>query len=166
MIEAAAAIGTSMVKFSGLGYQEARKKRFGEGFSGSGTNGLESKGNEEFIIYFGRACVNDFETSTPARGQLKIGRGKFKTALQRGRNQPGIDFRIYAEIILYENGDTHRVERLITKTFKDRNVKGSQGQKELYNFSDDELFDLVYTIEELVGDFLPDVKIKEVNFYK
>ena len=34
------------------------------------------------------------------------------------------------------------------------------------NFSDDELFDLVYTIEELVGDFLPDVKIKEVNFYK
>lgn len=163
MIEAAAAIGTS---FTGIGYQEARKKRFDEGFSGSGENGLESKGNEEFLIYFGRACVNDFETDTPARGQLKIGRGKYKTALQRGRNQPGIDFRIYAEIILYENEATHRVEKLITKTFKDRNIKGSQGQKELYNFSDDELFDLVYTIEELVGDFLPDVKIKEVNFYE
>ena len=163
MIEAAAATGTS---FTGIGYQEARNKRFNEGFTGSGVNGLESKGNEEYLIYFGRACVSDFETGTPARGLLKIGRGKFKTALQRGRNQPGIDFRVYAEILLHNNGDTHTVEKLIAKTFKDRNVKGSQGQKELYNFSDDELFDLVYTIEELVGDFLPDVKIKEVNFYK
>tara|TARA_Y100000310_G_scaffold35919_1_gene33880 strand:+ start:367 stop:867 length:501 start_codon:yes stop_codon:yes gene_type:complete len=164
-IEAAAATGTSNSKFNGIGYQEARKKRFDEGFSGSGANGLESRGNEEFIIYFGRACVNDFETKVPARGLLKIGRGKWKTALQRGRNQPGIDFRIYAEILLYTNEDTHTVEKLITKTFKNRNVKGSQGQKELYNFTDVEIVDLVYTTEEIINDFT-DVKIKEVNFYK
>jgi len=162
-IEAAVATDTS--KFKGIGYQEARKKRFDEGFSGSGENGLESKGNEEFLIYFGRACVNDFETDTPARGQLKIGRGKYKTALQRGRNQPGIDFRVYAEILLYNNEDTKIVERLITKTYKGRNMPGSQGQKELYNFSDNELTDLVYTVEELVEDFT-DVEIKEINFYK
>ena len=162
-IEAEVATATS--KFKGIGYQEARRKRFDEGFSGSGFNGLESQGNEEFLIYFGRACVNDFETGIPARGLLKIGRGKFKTALQRGRNQPGIDFRVYAEILLYNNGDTHIVEKLIAKTFKDRNVPGSQGQKELYDFTDDELTDVVYTIEELVKDFT-DVEIKKVNFYK
>ena len=153
------------MKYHGIGYQQARQKRFGEGFSGSGVNGLESKGNEEFLIYFGRAQVNDFETNVPARALLKIGRGKFKTALQRGRNQPGIDFRVYAEIILYDNVSTHIVERLITKNFKDRNVKGSQGQKELYDFTDAEIADLVYTTEELVKDFT-DVEIKEVNFYK
>ena len=162
--EAAVATDTSN-KFTGIGYQESRNKRFNEGFSGSGDNGLESKGNEEFVIYFGRACVNDFETGIPARAMLKIGRGKFKTALQRGRNQPGIDFRVYAEILLYKNEDTHIVEKLIAKTFKDRNVPGSQGQKELYNFTDGELTDVVYTIEEMVKDFT-DVEIKEVNFYK
>ena len=150
--------------FRGIGYQEARQKRFNEGFSGSGDNGLESKGNEEFIIYFGRACLNDFESDVPARGLLKIGRGKYKTALQRGRNQPGIDFRVYAEILLYNNEDTHTVEKLITKSFKDRNVPGSQGQKELYNFTDGELVDVVYTINEMVEDFT-DIEIKEVNFY-
>ena len=164
-IEAAVATDTSKNAFTGIGYQEARKKRFDEGFSGSGYNGLESKGCEEFIIYFGRACVNDFETGVPARAMLKIGRGKFKTALQRGRNQPGIDFRVYAEILLYKNEDTHTVEKLITKSFKNRNVKGSQGQKELYDFADNELINLVYTIEEMVKDFT-DVEIKEINFYK
>jgi hypothetical protein len=164
-IEAAVATDTSNNSFVGIGYQESRKKRFSEGFSGSGDNGLESRGNEEFIIYFGRACVNDFETGVPARAMLKIGRGKFKTALQRGRNQPGIDFRVYAEILLYKNEDTHIVEKLIAKTFKDRNIKGSQGQKELYNFTDDELTDVVYTIEEMIEDFT-DVEIKAVNFYK
>ena len=71
---------------------------------------------------------------------------------------------MYAEILLYNNEDTHIVEKLITKNYKDRNVKGSQGQKELYNFTDDELADVVYTIEELIEDFT-DVDIKEVNFY-
>ena len=166
MISFEAEVETDTSNFTGIGYQEARKKRLSEGYSRSGVNGLESKGCEEFIIYFGRACVNDFETSIPARGMLKIGRGKYKTALQRGRNQPGIDFRIYAEILLYNNEDTKSLEKLIGKNFKDRNVPGSQGQKELYDFRDDEIFDLVYTIQELVEDFLPDVKIKDINFYK
>jgi hypothetical protein len=72
---------------------------------------------------------------------------------------------VYAEILLYKNEDTHIVEKLIAKTFKDRNIKGSQGQKELYNFTDDELTDVVYTIEEMIEDFT-DVEIKAVNFYK
>lgn len=150
--------------FTGIGYQESRQKRFAEGYTSAGPNGLEEKGNEEYLIYFGRVHVTDFETGQTARGALKIGRGKFKTALMRGRNQPGIDFRVYAEILLYENKDTHTVEMLIKNNFKDRNVKGSQGQRELYDFTDGEITDLVYTVEELINEFT-DVKIKEVNFY-
>ena len=151
-------------QFSGIGYQEARQKRFNEGYTGSGANGLESKGNEEYIIYFGRAHCEDFVTGQVARGLLKVGRGKFKTALMRGRNQPGIDFRVYAEIILHKNEDTHIVEKLIESNFKERNVPGPQNQRELYNFTDKELTDFVYTVEELVNEFT-DVKIKEVNLY-
>ena len=62
-IEAAVATDTS--EFKGIGYQEARRKRFDEGFSGSGVNGLESQGNEEYLIYFGRA--RDGVSSTGVR---------------------------------------------------------------------------------------------------
>lgn len=148
----------------GLGYQEAKKLRLKEGYSKSGKNGIEEKGNEEFLIYFGRAHVVDFETGINARGPLKVGRGKFKTALQRGRNQPGIDFRIYAEIILHSNKATHEVEDLIKKNFKDRNQIGSQGQRELYNFKDNEIPDFVHTVLELIEEFTR-IKVKKVNFY-
>lgn len=148
----------------GLGYQDAIKQRLVKGYAKSGDNGFEAKGNEEYLIYFGRAHVVDHETGVDARGILKVGRGKFKTALQRGRNQPGIDFRIYAEIILFNNEATHKIEKIIKEQFKNRNIRGAQGQKELYNFSDEELKDFVYTVEELVKEFTK-IKIKEINFY-
>jgi|SaaInl5LU_22_DNA_1037371.scaffolds.fasta_scaffold17803_2 hypothetical protein len=145
----------------GIGYQEARKKRFSEGFTGSN---LESKGNEEYLLYFGRAHINDFETGMPARGYMKVGRGKFKTALQRGRNQPGVDFRIYAEIIVKTNIQTHQIEKLAATMLKDKSIKGSQGQKELYNIKDDELFDIVNDIAEVAKDCY-NIDILEFNFY-
>jgi hypothetical protein len=151
-------------RITGLGYQDAKIKRYAQGYAKSGNNSFEAKGNEEYIIYFGRAHVDDFETGVSARGKLKIGRGKYKTALQRGRNQPGIDFRIYAEIILPDNKSTHIIEKMIKETFKDKNVIGSQGQRELYDFKDEEIADLVYTIEEMVKEFT-DIQIMEINLY-
>jgi hypothetical protein len=155
---------TQEKKMLGIGYQDARKQRIASGYAKSGNNGFEAKGNEEYLIYFGRAHVSDFESGVAARGMLKVGRGKFKTALQRGRNQPGIDFRIYAEIILSTNDATHKVEKLIKENFKERNIPGSQGQRELYDFTDAELADFVHTVVEMVEEFT-NVKIKKVNFY-
>jgi hypothetical protein len=145
----------------GIGYQEARKKRFNKGFTGSN---LESKGNEEYLLYFGRAHITDFESGVAARGKLKVGRGKFKTALMRGRNQPGVDFRIYAEIIVSTNAETYQIEKLAENILKDRSVKGSQGQKELYNIKDNELFNIVNDIAEVAKD-CGNIKVQEINFY-
>jgi hypothetical protein len=145
----------------GIGYQEARQKRFAEGFTGSN---LESKGNEEYLVYFGRAHITDFETGVAARGLMKIGRGKFKTALMRGRNQPGVDFRIYAEIIVATNADTHATERTAETILKNKSVNGSQGQRELYDIKDDELFDIVNDVAEVARD-CANVNIVEINFY-
>lgn len=145
----------------GIGYQDARKQRKQEGFTA--TN-MEGRGNEEFLVYFGRAHITDFEKYLVARGLLKVGRGKWKTALMRGRNQPGVDFRIYAEILLTNNDDTKIVEKIIKNNFKEKNVRGSQGQKELYDVSDNELYDFVYTIVEIAQDCY-NVDIKKVNFY-
>ena len=149
-------------KMLGLGYQEARAQRKSYGYTASN---MESKGNEEYLLYFGRAHMTDFETGVAARGLLKVGRGKWKTALMRGRNQPGVDFRIYAEILLNSNDDTHTVEGIVKKHFKDKNIKGSQGQKELYDIkSNEELFDFVYTVLEIAQDCY-NITPETVNFY-
>lgn len=145
----------------GIGYCSARTKRLSEGFTG--TN-VEAAGNEEFLLYFGRAYISDFETGLTARGLLKIGRGKFKTAIQRGRNQPGVDFRIFAEILVLTNDDTHVIEGIVKHILSSRNVLGSQGQRELYNINDDELVDIVNDIAEIAID-CHNVGIKCVNFY-
>ena len=145
----------------GIGYQEARKKRLTEGYTGGN---LESKGNEEYLLYFGRAHVKDFETGKQARGLLKIGRGKFKTALQRGRNQPGVDFRIYAEILVATNDDTYKIENVAKDILSHKNVPGDQGQKELYDIKDNELFDTVNDVAEVAID-CQNVKVLSINFY-
>ena len=145
----------------GLGYQDARQQRMSEGYTASN---MEERGNEEFLVYFGRAHITDFEKCLIARGLLKVGRGKWKTALMRGRNQPGVDFRIYAEILLTINDDTKIVEKIVKDNFKDKNVKGTQGQRELYNVSDGELYDFVYTIAEIAHDCY-NVDVKKINFY-
>ncbi len=146
---------------SGIGYQEYRKLRINEGYTSSN---MESKGNERFLIYFGRAHVTDFESNQPCRSYLKIGRGKFATAIMRGRNQPGIDFRIYAEIILPNDAATYVVEKIIKDALGHRNMKFSQGQKEMYNINDSELLDTVNTIIDIVKAET-DYKVLETNFY-
>jgi len=145
----------------GIGYQEYKTLRLNEGYSPSN---MEDKGNERFLIYFGRAHVTDFESNQPCRGHLKIGRGKFATAIMRGRNQPGIDFRIYAELILPNDAATRVVERIIEDALGHRNLKFSQGQQEMYNISDDDLETTVNTIVDIV-EAETDYKILEKNFY-
>lgn len=146
----------------GISYQESKQLRMLDtGLTGSQ---IETKGNEEFLIYFGRAHVKDHETGALARGLLKIGRGKYKTALQRGRNQPGIDFRIYAEILLFNNEDTYRLEAIAKEIFKDNHIRGDQGQEELYDFKDEDLYDIVQDLVE-VGIDCQQIEIKATNFY-
>ena len=54
-------------KMLGLGYQEARAQRKSYGYTASN---MESKGNEEYLLYFGRAHMTDFETGVAARGKV------------------------------------------------------------------------------------------------
>lgn len=125
----------------------------------------EQPGNERYIVYFGRAYVQDFETGALARGPLKIGRGKFASAIMRGRNQPGIDFRIFAEIVLPDNDATYECEKILKDALSHRNIKGKQGQKELYNISDSELRKTVLTIVSIFEDETF-YKVKDIVFFK
>ena len=155
-----------MMKFNGIGLQEAKKQRKSWGPEYRGPRGgmlPEEKTPPEFLVYFGRLHLADFQTGVTSKGTMKIGRGKYKTAIMRGRNQPGGDFRIYAEILVGRDPDTYKGEKILKEVFKDRNVSGPQGQEELYDFSDEELVDTVYTVEELMIEAGCDVK--EVNFY-
>lgn len=136
------------MKSKGIGYQEYRKRRMD--VEGLRASDIEKAGNERYLIYFGRAHVVDHETNTEHRGPLKIGRGKFATALMRGRNQPGIDFRIYSEIILETNDATKDIEMLIKGLLLDKNITLSQNQQECYDIKDDELLDLLDDIVESI----------------
>jgi len=123
----------------GLGYVEYRRLRMvNEGLRASD---VEKAGNERYAIYFGRSHVTDHETNFLARGPLKIGRAKFVTALMRGRNQPGIDFRVYAEIILDSNAATHDVEEAVARLLIDHRMEMGQNQQECYDISDSNLLD-------------------------
>lgn len=128
-------------------YKEERKKLF-EGCK-SPSQEIEKKGNEEYHVYMGRAHIKDFTTGSESRGFLKVGRGKFATAIQRGRNQPGVDFRLYAMIKFSTNAETWQCERIFKEIMSERNVKGLQGQQELYDFEDAEIKD---TVVRLVGE--------------
>lgn len=146
----------------GIGYQEYRKMRMiNESLSASK---VESVGNERYAVYFGRAHVYDFETGVMARGHLKIGRAKFITALQRGRNQPGIDFRIYAEIVVDTNQATHALEEVIKDLQSHRHILLSQGQMELYDFKDSEIEDLVRQSADAVQNGYH--RVLEINLYE
>ena len=127
-------------KTIGITYQDYKKKRkalFKE--SKSPASEIEKAGNEEFLIYLGRASVVDFSTGIESRALLKVGRGKFGTAIQRGRNQPGVDFRFYSAIYFNTNEDTWAAEKVFKDIMKSRHAPGPQGQKELYNFKDCEI---------------------------
>lgn len=125
----------------------------------------EKPGDERFLIYFGRAHITDHLTGVMARGPLKIGRGKFATAIMRGRNQPGVDFRIYSEIILPDNDTTYVCESIIKSALEHLNIEMSQNQRELYDILDNELKHTVETMVEIIKAEYPWAGISEVNHY-
>tara|TARA_Y100000592_G_scaffold32732_1_gene51959 strand:+ start:3010 stop:3468 length:459 start_codon:yes stop_codon:yes gene_type:complete len=148
----------------GLGYLDYCQKRIDEGLSTQQTKtgfGFEDPGKERFIIYFARTHIVDHETGIEARGLLKIGRAKFATAIQRSRNQPGCDFRIYAEIVCETNNQIKELEKIIEKFLVDRHVELTQNQRELYDIKDDEIRPTIKAILEHIYYFEP----KEVCYY-
>ncbi len=147
-------------RITGIGYQANRTQRMMEGYSG---NRMEAAGNERYLVYFGRAHLIDHETGVETRGHMKIGRGKFATAIQRGRNQPGVDFRIYGEIILGSNEATHEVEKLISYELRHKHKEFSQGQSEMYEIEDDELETILDNMATLTRK--NHWKILELNLY-
>lgn len=145
----------------GIGYQGYRNLRINEGIP---PGSIEEKGNERYSVYWGRMHIVDHETGVLARGIMKFGRGKFTTAIQRGRNEGGADFRIYGEIIVDNDEATYVFERKISEMMSSRNVSGSQGQKELYTIKDNELEDIVRQMSTLM-DIQTSYWIREVNIY-
>ncbi len=149
----------------GIGYQDYIQKRIDNKEYNFCDRHLEAKGNERYLIYFGRAHVSDFETGIQVREHLKIGRGKFASAVMRGRNQCGIDFRIYIELILKYDKDTRIAEGIIKEMLEHRNIKTcSQGQTELYNIKDSELKKTVMTIVDVLKSETT-MPILEINNY-
>ena len=145
----------------GIGYQDYRNLRINEGISRSR---IEDKGYERYLVYWGRSHIVDHESGVEARGMMKFGRGKFATALMRGRNEGGADFRIYAEIIVEENSATHVFERKIGNMMSHRQRLGSQGQEELYDIKDEELEETVRAVAEVM-DAETHFNILEVNLF-
>jgi len=146
----------------GKGYQEYKRMRMlNENLT---ATQIEKAGNERYLIYFGRAHLKDHEFNVLVRGDMKIGRGKFATALQRGRNQSGIDFRIYAEIILDSNKATHDAEAILKDILSHRHLKYNQGQAEMYNINDNELETTVKTVAEVISNETSH-NVLEINFY-
>lgn len=142
----------------GAGYADIIKERLNDGVKKSK---LEDKEHPEWSIYIARTHVVDHETNTTARGPLKIGRAKYVNTVQRGRNQGGSDFRIYARIIVENNETTTYIEQLIKNKYADRRISGPQNQTELYNITDNEIQDLVNTIVDNVDKSV----IKAVRVY-
>mgnify|MGYP000633723159 FL=1 len=148
----------------GLGYLDYCQKRIDEGLSTQQTKtgfGFEDPGQERFVVYFARTHIIDHQTGIEARGLLKIGRAKFATALQRSRNQPGCDFRIYAEIVCETNNQIKELEKIVEKFLVDKHVELTQNQRELYDIKDDELRSTIKAILNHVYYFEP----KEVGYY-
>mgnify|MGYP003115392336 CR=1 FL=1 len=148
----------------GLGYLDYCQMRLDEGFTTQQTKnefGYEQPGNERFVIYFARTHIIDHQTNIEARGLLKIGRAKFATAIQRSRNQPGCDFRIYAEIVCRTNNEIKELEKIIEKFLIDKHVELTQNQRELYDIKDDEIRPTIKAILNHVWTFDP----KDVCYY-
>jgi len=121
---------------TGIGYKEIKQRRLDEGIPAGKT---ETPENAEPCIYIGRAHLHDHETGVLARGPVKMGRATYTETIARGRNQSGIDFRVYAQIILENNDYTWEYERYFHYLLKDHHFIGSQGQRELYKISDADL---------------------------
>jgi hypothetical protein len=144
----------------GIGYQECRKLLIKSGIP---SGKIETDEYAEFYIYFARAHLIDHETGNICRGPLKIGRGKYKTALMRGRNQPGIDFRVYAEITVPDNYWSRQAENIVEKLLREYHIKGDQGQVELYSLPDSMLRNRIeYVVDRFTTMKFP---VNEVRYY-
>ena len=155
---------TTIEKTKGISYQDykkERKKLFEH--TQHPASQIEKEGNEEYHLYMGRAHIKDFLSGTEARGLLKIGRGKYATAIQRGRNQPGVDFRIYAMIVFDNNGDTWRCERIVKKLLETHHTTGPQGQQELYKLNDSDITTAVARITQELKK--QGINIKDTKFW-
>lgn len=129
-----------------------------------GHKNLEDPNCPEWTVYIARSHVIDHVTGVEARGPLKIGRGKYMNNIQRGRNQDGSDFRVYARLILVNNNDTKILEQYIKNKHKQRRFVGPQTtQSELYDFSDNEIKGIVDDLTEFSNDI--GLKIEDVRFY-
>ena len=142
----------------GAGYSDIVNERLKDGFT---KKTLESKDHPEWSIYIARTHLIDHKTGAVSRGLLKIGRAKYVNTVQRGRNQGGSDFRIYARIIVENNETTTYIEKLVKQKYASRRISGPQNQTELYDITDDEIQDLVNTIIDNVDKSV----IKAVRVY-
>lgn len=128
----------------GYNYHDICNERIAEGVP---KNRLEK--DEEHCVYIGRMHITDYETGIIGRGPCKIGRAVYVNAVQRGRNQSGGDFRIYARIIVINKFYTSQIEKYIAKKYNTKKATGPlDNQTELYNFQDHELEDLWKDIEK------------------
>ena len=127
----------------GAGWSEIIAER-----KAAGHKKLEDPKNPEWTVYVARAHVTDHITGEVSRGPLKIGRGKYMNNIQRGRNQSGADFRVYARLILEDNHGTNVIEKFVETEYANRKFTGTQRtQSELYDFSDEEITKLIENIE-------------------
>lgn len=100
---------------------------------------LETPGYERYAIYFGRTHLEDIDSGSIARGLLKIGQAKYVNTVQRGRNQGGASFRVYAEVTLEDELAVREAESIVKNIFNTMHIYGSEGQTELYQFIDLEI---------------------------
>ena len=123
------------MKSKGAGWADIITER-----KNAGHKKLEDPANPEWTVYVARSHVIDHESGLEARGPLKIGRGKYMNNIQRGRNQDGSDFRVYARLILETDSETRALENYIEGIYGHRKTPGPQStQSELYNLTDDEI---------------------------
>lgn len=107
---------------------------------------IESKEHPRYTLYFGRMHLYDFNTNIEAIGPLKIGKSYVPTSLMRGRNEAGGEFRIYSEILLYDENTLDVCEKIAHDLLKSKLVYGQEGQKELFNISDHEIEETVKSV--------------------
>lgn len=115
----------------GIGYQEYKNlRKYRENLRSSQ---LEHQDYKRHIVYFGRMHLTDYSSNIEVVGPMKIGKTYYPTSLFRARNEAGGEFRLYAEIVLYNQFEMDLIERIAHRTLNDHRIEGPQGQKELFN---------------------------------
>jgi len=145
----------------GIGYQEykiLRKHR-----ENLRPSQLEHQDYKRHILYFGRMHLIDHMSKEESVGPMKVGKTYYPTSLFRARNEAGGEFRLYAEIVLYDQFEMDSIEKIAHKALNIYRIEGPQGQKELFNLSN---IDLDQHIDSVLYAFLKnrffDSKVQEV----